>query len=112
MMDTGSQVSLISNKLAYEVELPVCSGTRLNLKADNVMVVENVGSVDVGIKLWGIILDSVGFVVTKRDEICVIGMNVLSRIKLSEWRIGGKKEVRVRHIEEFVSEQMCSRTTV
>ena len=42
-----------------------------------------------------------GFVVTKKDEICVIGMNVLARIKLSEWRIGGKKEVRVRHIEEL-----------
>ena len=42
-----------------------------------------------------------GFVVTKKDEMCVIGMNVLARIKLSEWRIGGKKEVRVRHIEEL-----------
>ena len=51
-MDTGSQVSLISYKLACELGLPVCSGTRLNLMAANGTVVENVGSVDLGIKLW------------------------------------------------------------
>ena len=48
---TGSQVSLISNKLACVFGLPVCSSTRLNLRADIGMVAENVGSVDVGIKL-------------------------------------------------------------
>ena len=52
LVDTGGQVSLISYKLAYELGLPVCSGTRLNLRAANGTVVENVGSVDLGIKLW------------------------------------------------------------
>ena len=91
LVDTGSQVSIISYRIVKELGLEVIESPQLRLKAANGMGVHNYGNVMVDIELWGKVLKGVGLVVTKTDGVCILGMNILAMIEYSNWELGSNQ---------------------
>ena len=78
LVETGGQVSIIPYSTIKELGL--VESPRLRLKADNGMGVNNDSNVKVDIELWRKVLKGVGFVVTKTEGVCILGMNILAII--------------------------------
>ena len=97
LIDTGSQVSLLPNKIVQSLGLEILKSPSLRLRAANGLEVNNIGSIWGEIKIWGQSYRDVGFVVTELNGVCIVGMNILKRVSNLEGKLGlgSRKEGRV-----------------
>ena len=80
LVDTGSQVSILSARVVKRLGIDISIFPRLELKAANGLKVLNSGNVRVDIELRGKLIKGAGFVVSSNGR-CLIGMNIISRYK-------------------------------
>ena len=80
LVDTGSQVSILSARVVKRLGIDISIFPRLELKAANGLMVLNSGNVRVDIELRGKLIKGAGFVVSSNGR-CLIGMNIISRYK-------------------------------
>ena len=78
LIDTGSQVSVISEGMVRSLDLKVIPvNPKVDLKTANGTKLEYRGQVITDIILWGKKSEKVGFIVTNIKGLFIIGMNIL-----------------------------------
>ena len=78
LIDTGSQVSVISEGMVRSLDLKVIPvNPKVDLKTANGTKLDYRGQVITDIILWGKKSEKVGFIVTNIKGLFIIGMNIL-----------------------------------
>ena len=78
LIDTGSQVSVISEGMVRSLDLKVIPvNPKVDLKTANSTKLDYRGQVITDIILWGKKSEKVGFIVTNIKGLFIIGMNIL-----------------------------------